>query len=50
MPQFERYIGIDDSGAETPTSSLPGLRVYADGWPELTPQSKYTAAGRSNEI
>jgi hypothetical protein len=25
---FERYIGIDYSGAETPTSSLPGLRVY----------------------
>ncbi len=29
MPQFERYIGIDYSGAETPTSSLPGLRLYA---------------------
>src|SRR5215472_7561180 len=29
MPQFERYIGIDYSGAETPTSSLSGLRVYA---------------------
>lgn len=28
MPQFERYIGIDYSGAETPTSSLSGLRVY----------------------
>lgn len=26
---FERYIGIDYSGARTPTSSLPGLRVYA---------------------
>jgi hypothetical protein len=26
---FERYIGIDYSGAETPTSSLKGLRVYA---------------------
>ena len=26
--QFERYIGIDYSGAETPTSSLKGLRVY----------------------
>ncbi|MFH1029049.1 MAG: hypothetical protein V1791_13690, partial [Pseudomonadota bacterium] len=25
---FERYIGIDNSGAETPTSSLKGLRVY----------------------
>jgi hypothetical protein len=25
---FARYIGIDYSGAQTPTSSLPGLRVY----------------------
>ena len=25
---FDRYIGIDYSGAKTPTSSLPGLRVY----------------------
>jgi len=28
MPQFKRYIGIDYSGAETPTSSLKGLRIY----------------------
>jgi hypothetical protein len=28
-PAFERYIGIDYSGAETPKSSLKGLRVYA---------------------
>lgn len=28
MPQFSRTIGIDYSGAETPTSSLKGLRVY----------------------
>lgn len=28
MPLFFRYIGIDYSGAQTPTSSLPGLRVY----------------------
>jgi len=27
-PAFERYIGIDYSGAKTPTSSLPGLRAY----------------------
>jgi hypothetical protein len=27
-PAFERYIGIDYSGAETPKSSLKGLRVY----------------------
>jgi hypothetical protein len=33
---FRRYIGIDYSGAETPTSSLKGLRVYLAGesqWP-----------------
>ena len=28
VPEFTRYIGIDYSGAMTPTSSLPGLRVY----------------------
>lgn len=28
MGAFERYIGIDYSGAETATSSLRGLRVY----------------------
>ena len=28
-PTFERYIGIDYSGAQTPKSSLKGLRVYA---------------------
>jgi hypothetical protein len=27
-PTFSRYIGIDYSGAETPDSSLKGLRVY----------------------
>ena len=37
MPQFERYIGIDYSGAETPDSSWKGLRVYVvetSGTPE----------------
>ena len=29
MALFERYIGVDYSGAETADSSLPGLRVYA---------------------
>ena len=29
MPQFERHLGIDYSGAEVPTSSLPGLRLYS---------------------
>jgi hypothetical protein len=28
MTAFKRYIGIDYSGAEAPTSSLPGLRIY----------------------
>ena len=28
MALFERYIGIDYSGAETPTASLKGLRIY----------------------
>ncbi len=27
-PAFAHYVGIDYSGAETPTSSLKGLRVY----------------------
>jgi hypothetical protein len=27
-PVFHRYVGIDYSGAETPTSSLKGLRIY----------------------
>lgn len=29
MPRFARYLGIDYSGAQTPTASLPGLRLYA---------------------
>jgi len=28
---YERYIGIDYSGAKTPTSSLKGLRIYVAG-------------------
>ena len=27
MPKFKRYIGINYSGAQTPTASLNGLRV-----------------------
>lgn len=41
MPAFARTIGIDYSGAETPTASLKGLRVYlaeGDGHPvEVAP-------------
>lgn len=29
MSSFARYLGIDYSGAQTPTSSLKGLRVYS---------------------
>jgi hypothetical protein len=29
VPSFEFYVGIDYSGARTPTDGLPGLRVYA---------------------
>jgi len=28
IPAFSHYVGIDYSGAQTPTSSLKGLRVY----------------------
>lgn len=28
MPNYTRHLGVDYSGAETPTSSLPGLRVF----------------------
>jgi len=37
MPQFNRYIGIDYSGAKTADSSCKGLRVFmaeASGTPE----------------
>ena len=40
LPAFDRYIGIDYSGAETPKSSLKGLRVYVahrDGPPTEVP-------------
>jgi hypothetical protein len=32
MQLFEGYIGIDYSGAQTPTSSLNGLRLYMADW------------------
>ena len=28
-PRFDRYVGIDYSGAKTPATSLPGLRDFA---------------------
>jgi hypothetical protein len=27
MPRFERHIGIDYSGAATPETPLPGIRI-----------------------
>jgi hypothetical protein len=52
-PAFARAIGIDYSGAETPTASLKGLRVYlADGDappaevpPPLSPKKYWTRKG-----
>lgn len=31
MPSFDRYIGIDYSGAATPETHLPGIRVFCCG-------------------
>ncbi|HTU71673.1 MAG TPA: hypothetical protein VMF11_15330 [Candidatus Baltobacteraceae bacterium] len=50
---FERYIGIDYSGAQTPTSSLKGLRVYqasrgsvtAEVPPPPSPRKHWTRKG-----
>ncbi len=44
MSTFVRYIGIDYSGAETPTSSLKGLRVYS-GDCERNPEEVPTPPG-----
>lgn len=52
-PQFERYIGIDYSGAQTPSSSLKGLRVYVadraiapqEVLPPLSPRKYWTRKG-----
>ncbi|WP_082700345.1 hypothetical protein [Magnetospirillum sp. XM-1] len=33
MPLFQRYIGIDYSGAEVPTANLKGLRVFSTDGP-----------------
>ncbi len=53
MSFFQRYIGIDYSGAETPTSSLRGLRVYAadletlptEVYPPPSPRKYWTRRG-----
>ncbi len=51
--RFPRFIGIDYSGAQTPTSSLPGLRVYlaegdaapAEVRPPPSPRKYWTRRG-----
>jgi len=53
MPVFARYVGIDYSGAETPTASLKGLRVYlaervaspVEVPPPLSPRRYWTRKG-----
>ncbi len=53
MGHFERYIGIDYSGAETSTASLKGLRVYmadrggppAEVLPPPSPRKYWTRRG-----
>ena len=47
MTGFELFIGIDYSGAETPTSRLPGLQVYAARPGALVPE-RWASATRSN--
>ncbi len=53
MPKFEHYIGIDYSGAQTPTSGLRALQVYAADWlmppqevpPPPSPRKHWTREG-----
>lgn len=44
MPLFERYIGVDYSGAETAESSLKTIRVYV-ATPATDPQEEPTPSG-----
>jgi len=53
IPVFDRYVGIDYSGAETPISSLSRLRVYvaagvsapAEAFPPPSPRKYWTRRG-----
>ncbi len=53
IPAFEFYIGIDYSGAQTPASSLKGLRIYmtdqtslpTEVLPQPGPQKYWTRRG-----
>ena len=44
---FELFIGIDYSGAQTPTSRLAGLQVYAQ-WPGAPEAEAWVSPTRSN--
>jgi hypothetical protein len=52
MPKFTRHIGVDYSGAQTPTASLNGLRVFmaegeplAEALPPPSPRKYWTRRG-----
>ena len=52
MAAFSRYIGIDNSGVETPEAGLKGLRVYcavgessANEVPPPSPRKYWTRRG-----
>jgi hypothetical protein len=55
---FDRYIGIDYSGAETPSSSLRGLRMYladrvslpCEVWPPVGPKKYWTRRGIAERL
>ncbi len=46
---FDRYIGIDYSGAETPGSSLKGLRVYLAGRATLPVEVQPASSPRAHQ-
>jgi hypothetical protein len=58
LTRFGRYIGIDYSGAQTPTASLPGLRVYVaegdkfpvEGSPPPSPRKYWTRKGIAERL
>ena len=58
MPSFVQHIGIDYSGAKTPTASLKGLRVYlarfdlalAEVHPPPSPRNYQTLRGIAESL
>lgn len=57
-PRFDRYVGIDYSGARTPTASLKGLRIFTSSpterphevEPPASPRRYWTRAGLAQWI